>query len=459
MRFGQHPYVIKTGEAKCLPLEYETLADKLKEAGYSTHMIGKWHLGFYNESCLPTNRGFDTAYGFYNGGIDFYDKNVKRGTDYLSDCGDGEKLVGYDFMNNDEVDFSADGGYSTFQYGDRAVDLINQHNQDDGPMFLYLSMQAPHTPLQAPQEYIDMYSDVEDTNRRVYNAMVTAMDDAIKDVVDSLKQNDMYDNTVIAFVSDNGGDTTGGANNFPLRGQKATMWEGAIRTVAFVSGSIIKEGGRVTKELMHISDWYPTLLHLAGVYDLDDASLDGVNVWEAIEKEEGESGREEILHNVNRLYSSPPWFQCGRPLVPNLQYNNSHGYDTTTGNSALRWKNWKLLTGDPGPHFILPVDGDRFESCAQDPNFQYNTVGPQVSVYLFDMDSDPSESFNVAYQHPDIVDTMIGKLAQYEREVVPYQFLPIECEAKVEYHGGSFRPWKAVWNTTGLDFPAPSFGR
>ena len=66
MRFGQHPYVIKTGEAKCLPLEYETLADKLKEAGYSTHMIGKWHLGFYNESCLPTNRGFDTAYGKYS---------------------------------------------------------------------------------------------------------------------------------------------------------------------------------------------------------------------------------------------------------------------------------------------------------------------------------------------------------------------------------------------------------
>jgi len=456
IRYGQQSFVLRMGEAKCLPLEEVTLAEQLKDAGYSTHLVGKWHLGYYNESCLPTNRGFDTAYGFYLGGEDYYDKTAAGANNgFQGRCSDGQIFDGYDFMKNDVVDRSANGSYSTFQYRDHAIDLINQHNEDDGPMFLYMSMQAPHSPLQAPQEYIDMYSYVEDEDRRVYSAMVTAMDDAIKDVVESLKQNDLYDNTVIVFVSDNGGETTEGGNNFPLRGQKATMWEGGVRTVAFVSG-MVKGDGRVTKELMHISDWYPTLLHLAGVDDLDDMSLDGVNVWEAIEKEGGSSGREEILHNLNRLYASFfLWFGCDRNLFPTVPYNNTHGFDTSRGNTAIRWKNWKLLTGDPGPFFIMPVSGNRTERCLDDPDFQFNTAGPQVSVYLYDIDNDPSETTNVALQHPDVVEMLIGRLAQYERETVPYQWLPIDCEANPVNHEGAHRPWRSIWNITGQVFPPP----
>merc|ERR1711971_610639 len=132
----------------------------------------------------------------------------------------------------------------------------------------------------------------------------------------------------------------------------------------------------------------------------------------------------------------------------------------TEGTAAIRWKHWKLLTGDPGPFLILPVTGidDRFELCANDPNFQWPTQGPQASVHLFDMDSDPSESANVADQHPDIVDTLIGKLAQYERESVPYQYLPIDCESNPMYHDGVYRPWRSIWNTTGLTFPPPLLG-
>ena len=100
---------------------------------------------------------------------------------------------------------------------------------------------------------------------------------------------------------------------------------------------------------MHLTDWYPTLLNLAGVDVSDDETLDGVNVWGAIETDGGSSGREEILHNINKIYNSfLVWFQCGRNLFPSTPYDNPYGFDTTLGSAALRWKNWKLLTGDPG---------------------------------------------------------------------------------------------------------------
>ena len=112
-----------------------------------------------------------------------------------------------------------------------------------------------------------------------------------------------------------------------------------------------------------------------------------------------------------------------------------------------------------GPYFVFPPSADSNEEgvfdelCANDPYMQYNQDGPQVSVYLFDMESDPTENFNVAEDNPDIVDTMLKKLAQYDAELVPYQFLPLDCDSDPDLHGGAFRPWRTYWNTTGMDFP------
>jgi len=463
IRMGHQSLVIRTLEPKCLPVEEKILPEMMKEAGYTTHMIGKWHLGMQNESCLPTNRGFDTAYGYYNGEEDHWGKNLTDASNLQLNMNcNGKQLFGYDFMNNDKVDFTANGTYSTFLYRDRAVEIIKNHTQDDGPMFMYLSMQAPHAPLQVPKQYEDMYSHIENRDRRIYSGMVTALDDAIDEVVTALKDSGMYDNTIIVFSADNGGDIANGASNFPLRSNKGTMWEGAIRSAAFVGGALVKSGGRVTKELMHLTDWYPTLLNLAGVDVSDDETLDGVNIWEAIETEGGSSGREEILHNINKIYNSfLVWFQCGRNLFPSKPYENLYGFDTTVGHAALRWKNWKLLTGDPGPFFVFPTTADSNEEgiynelCENDPYMQYNPDGPQVSVYLYDMENDPLENFNVAEEHHDVVDIMLEKLAKYDSDLVPYQFLPLDCDSDPDYYGGVFRPWRTYWNTTGMDFPAP----
>merc|ERR1711881_208678 len=144
-------------------------------------------------------------------------------------------------------------------------------------MFIDISFAAPHSPLQAPQNYIDMYLDIEDPDRRVYSAMVTAVDDAIGEIVTNLKEKGIYDNPLIVFSSDNGGDPWFGANNWPLRGDKGTLWDGGIRMVGFVLGAGIEGGNRISNELMHISDWFPTLLHVAGVTNPEgEKPLDGV---------------------------------------------------------------------------------------------------------------------------------------------------------------------------------------
>ena len=167
-----------------------TLADELKAAGYMTYAVGKWHLGFCNKDYLPLNRGFDHHYGFWAGSQDYYEhKHMMH--------------RGYDFRDDMEVDQEARGLYSTTLFSKRAEKIISSHNQSS-PLFLYLAFQAVHAPLEAPQNFVDMYKKVPDKDRRVYLGMVTSMDDAVGHVVDSLKRSNMYHNTIIVFFSDNG---------------------------------------------------------------------------------------------------------------------------------------------------------------------------------------------------------------------------------------------------------------
>jgi len=134
------------------------------------------------------------------------------------------------------------------------------------PSFTYLSFQAVHSPLQAPAKYIDLYRNLKDPKRRNYNAMVTSMDTAIYSVVKSYKEFGFWNDTVLVFSSDNGGSTKAGASNWPLRGDKGTLYEGGIRSVGFVHSPLlpVNRMGAITKNLMHVTDWFPTMMHLAG---------------------------------------------------------------------------------------------------------------------------------------------------------------------------------------------------
>merc|ERR1711963_393899 len=267
IHIGLNEGIISPMEPHGLPTDLETLADLLLAAGYSTHAVGKWHLGFCNSAFLPTNRGFQHHYGYWLGAQDYYLHTRSVGHD-----------DGYDFRDDLKVDRSAEGNYSTELYGNRAAQIIRAHNQEK-PLFLYLPFQAVHGPLQVPQKYEELYADVPDSHRQTYLGMVTAMDDAVGEVVAALKETDMFENTMIVFMSDNGGPTGHGghaANNWPLRGAKGSLWEGGTRTPAFIHQPGVL-APREEQGLMHVTDWLPTLLEAVGLNA--PVGIDGISHW------------------------------------------------------------------------------------------------------------------------------------------------------------------------------------
>ena len=202
---GRQHRALKPLRAGGIPTSFTLLPQLLKEKGYSTHMIGKWHLGYCAWEYTPTRRGFDTFYGTYLGVLDHWTHTR-------------DKYDGYDFRRDEEMVYSASGVYSTDLYTQEALSLIESKQTSSDPFFLYLPYQALHAPLQVPRQYVDLVSDsVTDPERRVYLAMLAAIDDSIGQVVDSLKANDLYNNTIIVFTTDNGGSLSHAGSNYPLR--------------------------------------------------------------------------------------------------------------------------------------------------------------------------------------------------------------------------------------------------
>jgi arylsulfatase A-like enzyme len=350
MRYGLQSGVVRPWAKYGLPLEERTLPQALKEAGYRTAITGKWHLGHFEPAYLPTRRGFDHQYGHYNGAIDYYTHHR-----------DG----GLDWHRNDKA--LIEEGYSTNLVGQEAVRIIEGHKTTE-PLFLYVPFNAPHTPLQAPPEYLDRYKDISSKQRRTYAAMVSCLDDAMSRVLAALEKRGLRDNTLVLFCSDNGGPVNQGANNGTLRGAKGGLYEGGVRVPAWAVWPGKLKAGAVVKEPLHMVDWYPTLLTLAGVSLKQKLPLDGRDAWPTIA--EGKSSpHDEILHNVE----------------PN------HG--------ALRRGPWKLIVRGPLP---LP-EGE---------------PTPERNLELCNLADDPSETTNLAGKQPERVKELLVRLNRYAKEAV-----------------------------------------
>ncbi|XP_060561582.1 arylsulfatase B-like [Ruditapes philippinarum] len=246
---GLQHMVICDEQDVCSPLNMTFLSSHLKKAGYATHAIGKWHLGFCSWECTPEYRGFESFYGYYNSRSDYF---THEEANYL------------DFHDGYDVVWDKNGSYSADLYAERAEHIIAKHNNSQ-PLFLYLPYQNVHEPLQVPPQYEALYPDVKTKDRRTYCGMVTALDAAIGRVVEALKKKGLYDDTIFFLTPDNGGMITKGGNNWPLRGSKITVWEGGTRTIGFVSGSRLQKTGYTFDGLMHAVDWHPTILTAAGL--------------------------------------------------------------------------------------------------------------------------------------------------------------------------------------------------
>lgn len=227
IHIGLQHNVIGNGQPWGLPLEVKTLPQYLKNLGYDTHLVGKWHLGFHHKQYLPTSRGFDTHFGYWTGHQDYYRRTS------------GESPTGYDFRDDERaVNISQyEGQYITDMITDRAVELIARQKERSKPLFLMISHSAVHSalkrdPIQAPQHYIDRFGHIRNAKRRKFCAMVATLDDSVGQVVSALYENDIINDTIVVLSTDNGGATRGTGNwsidnsigsNWPLRGSGSSL--------------------------------------------------------------------------------------------------------------------------------------------------------------------------------------------------------------------------------------------
>lgn len=252
-----------------LPVSETTLPELLGRAGYATGLIGKWHLGAH-EKFHPLRRGFKEMYGFQGGGHDYFDPGAKGDT--------RQHLLP---IEREDGTNDSQPGYLTTALGREAAAFVRRHKQ--APFFLYLAFNAPHSPLQAPEEWIQKYSSIADPQRRTYAAMVAAMDDAVGSVLTALREEQVEQDTLVFFLSDNGGPTDNRSSNHPLRATKRTVYEGGIH-VPFVMRWPAKLQAGSTFDAPVISmDVFSTALAAAGVEAPQDRKIDGTNLLPYLE--------------------------------------------------------------------------------------------------------------------------------------------------------------------------------
>jgi arylsulfatase A-like enzyme len=213
-----------------LPLSEVTLAEVLKRQGYATAIMGKWHLGATPDR-IPIHRGFDYHYGFYEAHTLYADPSdpdiVNQRHDDFTDghIWDAGRKGNCALRRNDTV--VEDKVYLTERIAQESISWLEAHR--GGPFFLYVPFNAPHTPFQVPRRYYDRFANIADPYRRIYAAMITSLDDAVGDIMATLTRLGLDDDTIVFFLSDNGGATyTGATDNAPLRGGKFTNFEGGI---------------------------------------------------------------------------------------------------------------------------------------------------------------------------------------------------------------------------------------
>jgi arylsulfatase A-like enzyme len=342
------------------------MPQSFQSAGYQTAMVGKWHLGHAQMTYHPNNRGFDHFYGHLHTEVGFYPPFANQG--------------GKDFQQNGiSID---DDGYETYLLADEVSRYIRERDKER-PFFMYMPFIAPHTPLDAPialqKKYKNINTDLPparsrqtDDTRRIsammlqpsarpmYAAVVDAMDQAIGQVLQTLEDEGIADNTLVLFFSDNGGAaySYGGANNAPLRGGKGETFEGGIRVVSLLRWPAVLDGGQQFDQIMSVMDVFPTLAAAAGIEAGNTFELDGRNMWPAIALGETVALKEPLM------------FASEIPIYGSFKFT---AFD----------EDWKLVQ-----------------------EVEQEQLSITVTNYLFDIANDPNEYTNLASAHPDIVEQL-----------------------------------------------------
>lgn len=433
-----------------VPTNYTMVPRVLQQQGYRTHALGKWHCGFRTPAHTPTQRGFESFLGFWHWGEEYIDhvfppyyKNAKcRGIDFSNLTADGQS----------EVVAGLNGTQSANVYI-REFDRIVAAHPDDAPLYVYFAFQNAHDPYEhAPLEFVSRQDESLFEQRRNFSAIVEELDWGVGRVVEALKRANMWQDTVILFTSDNGGElpfadqsrcsadclTTaccgGAGSNYPLRGGKFTLFEGGVRAHAFVAGgsALLPRSRRGTSwpGMAHVSDIFSTLASLAGT--MNPAPTDGHDLWGAIVNDEP-SPRLELVHQpINRYWAA----DCDGAA-------DMGSFQASCGASITVWP-YKLLVGFPGDDRVVALPAPR-EIPASEPTTSLDLCVARPC--LFDVDQDPSESRDLAAEQPEIVQALrarLDELSEPEAAPQPADALtpePSDAACAVVAGTGAWQPW------------------
>ena len=382
---GRDPFKLGIAYATVMPWsnngihpEEHFMPESFKAAGYQTAIIGKWHLGHAQESYHPNQRGFDHFYGHLLTEVGFYPPfSCQNGKDFQ--------------CNGKSID---DEGYETFMLADEASRWIKSRDKNK-PVFLYIPVLAPHTPLDAPEALKEKYKDLEDTRgparspvdtlskfgkafgrkslRPLYAAVVDGMDQAIGRVLNTLEKEGIDDNTIVMFFSDNGGQMiygAGGADNSPLRGSKGEVFEGGIRVVSLMRWPDRLKGGVKMAQMMTVMDVFPTLAAAAGIEVKAEKTLEGINMWQTLEK-----GEKVMRENWVYFTQESPTYGSFKVTVFNEE--------------------WKLVQ-------LVEQDLEK----------------TSIKNMLFKVGEDPTETTDLSESNPDVVKQLTKRIYDWRRQYI-----------------------------------------
>ena len=366
LRFGMAGPIIDRGG---LPLDETTMGEVFQNAGYETWFLGKWHLGHDKRAYFPNARGWSHSYGSLTGGLDHYSHN----SDVLMGAPDWQR-------NGKPLE---EEGHTTDLYTREALRLIANRDKRK-PFLLYVAWNAPHTPLQAPEKYLKQYARIEDEVRRAYCALVAQIDDSVAALVGALEKEGLRRDTLVIWLSDNGGVVAGGADNSPLSDGKGNLYEGGVRVPGLVNWpGKIRPG--VLSQQVSAHDWLPTLIAAAGVDSTVEKPFDGFDMWPAI------AGGERVERG-------------------DLVFASAFGRALFRG----RWKYVEAVPKGSGfgsgrPPAARPAGGPgagrpRAGGGGAPPGRGGPAAARQRALY--DVFADPTEADNLAAEHPELVEEL-----------------------------------------------------
>lgn len=323
--------------------EIKTIGDQMQANGYKTIAIGKWHQGDYAKH-FPTKRGFDEFYGFVGGHRNFFG--------YKEGVAPSKLLALYD---NQKIVPEKEITYLTDMFTNKAKSFVTQNKEK--PFFMYLAYNAVHTPMNAKKDLMNQFAHIRDPERRAYASMMKSLDDGVGELVQTLRDNNLYDNTLIVFINDNGAATNNSSDNGKLRGLKGSKWEGGIRVA-------------------YIMQW-PAKVPANKTYSNMVSALDITST--AIAAGKGEAIEGQKLDGKNLV----PYLKCSLKGKPHKDLFWRRGIA-----AAVRSGKWKLIRS-----------------------------GPENPVLLFNLDKDVSETNNLAASHPAKVKALLKKIENWEKTV------------------------------------------